>query len=438
METKSLYIKTFGCQMNETDSERILHLFQSMGFIEAEDPFNADVIIINSCSVREKAEHKLMSLIGRLLKIKERNRDVRIGVCGCTVQKDHDDIIRKFSGIDFVFGTYDIPDAYNIYEKSLKTACYAVSDVPKHSLDEIRQYKRKIPHKAFVTIMEGCDNFCSFCIIPFVRGRERSRPKESIIGEIRLLREKGVKEITLIGQNVNRYNHGGCSFPGLLREIAGTGEIERIRFITSHPRDIGEDLFEVFSQNDNICNSIHLPVQSGSDRILSLMNRGYTHDEYIKKIKRFREFVPDLIITTDIIVGFPTETEDDFSDTLRLVEEACFWGAFSFKYSVRHPTEASRMEDDVPIDIKFNRLYRLQKRQNDITMGINRGFLGQTHRVLVDGLSKKSDDVYMGKNEFNITVNIRSEGKKGPLIPGEFADVKIDGFSNNSLIGNIL
>ncbi len=421
--------------MNETDSERIVHIFHSNGFIEAQDPCDADVIIINSCSVREKAEQKLMSLIGRLIRIKDRNPGLRIGVCGCTVQKDPEGIINRFKGLDFIFGTFDIPDCFEIYLKSCKKPHYSVRKEPFHSLDKIRDYSRKMPHKAFVTIMEGCDNFCTYCIIPFVRGRERSRPRESIIREVEMLVERGTSEITLLGQNVNRYSCNGIDFAGLLDEVARVEGLKRLRFITSHPRDIDSNLFDVISRHENICKSFHLPFQSGSDRILKLMNRGYTHREYLCKIERLKEYVNNPIFTTDIIVGFPTETEEDFNDTLRMIEEVRFWGAFSFRYSVRYPSKASNYSDDVPMEKKLERLHLLQKRQNEITLEINRGFLKDIQTVLIDGTSKKSGDYLTGKNEFNINVNLRQKKNRKELPIGDFVQVFIEGYSNNSLIG---
>lgn len=438
MMNKYIYIKTFGCQMNETDSERILHIFRSNGFSAVDDPLKADLIILNSCSVREKAEQKLMSLIGRFLDLKKVNPYIKVGVCGCTVQKDPKELSGRFKELDFIFGTYDIPDAFHIYEKSLAEPSFKIREFPEYSLDEIRDYDRKMPHKAFVTIMEGCDNYCSYCIIPFVRGRERSRKKESILKEIKMLLENGVKEITLIGQNVNRYNRDGILFTDLLKEIAQLDKLYRLRFITNHPRDINDKLFELFAIYENICPSIHLPVQSGSDKILKLMNRGYTSLEYMQKIKKLRDYKKDIIITTDVIVGFPGEKHEDFMDTINLIKEIEFWGCFSFKYSIRYPSKASSYEDDVPHKEKLERLYTLQDIQNKITRKINETFVNQTHRVLIDGFSKKNNEILMGKNEYNITVNFsRGNKKESELGIGDFADIKIENYSNNSLIGII-
>jgi len=424
--------------MNETDSERIMHIFFSNGFFEADSPLCADVIILNSCSVREKAEQKMMSLLGRMLKQKRLNPALRVGLCGCTVQKDPDAILRKFPGLDFAFGTFDIPECFEIYEKSLDKPCYEISPEPHHSLDKIRNYSRRHNHKAFVTIMEGCDNFCSYCIIPYVRGRERSRPAESILKEIEMLIQGGAKEITLLGQNVNSYSYKGLEFPGLLEEIALIDGLSRLRFITSHPRDTGEKLFTSMSRHENICRSIHLPFQSGSDRILCLMNRGYTHDGYLGKVEILKDYISDIVITTDVIVGFPGETEQDFNDTMRMIEEVRFWGAFSFRYSIRYPSKAALMDDDVPENEKLRRLYMLQKRQNEITMDYNREFVGKSQRVLVDGKSKKSPDFFTGKNEYNITVNFRTDNTGYCLSVGDFADVRIERYSNSSLIGSLL
>jgi tRNA-2-methylthio-N6-dimethylallyladenosine synthase len=435
MAPQLVYIKTFGCQMNEHDSENILNLLASFDYQPTPDPKKADLILINTCSVREKSEQKVYSLLGRLKRYKKNGR-ILLGVGGCVAQQEGDKLLKKAPYVDVVFGTSNI----HLLPELIKTArharkaqvatefygdslCYPLSEPPKF-----------FQVKAYVTIMEGCDNFCSFCVVPFVRSREKSRPSAQIIKEVRELVTAGVKEVTLLGQNVNSYGAnvaGELSFSGLLKELNKIDKLERIRFTTSHPKDLCEELIACFEEQPKLCPHIHLPLQSGSDRILKMMNRGYTREDYLLKIKRLRTVCPEISITTDFIVGFPGETEKDFQATLDMVTEIEYDEFFSFKYSDRPKTQASQYPDKLPEEEKARRLSILQEKQKSITLKKNRTLIGKTLAVLVEGESKKNPLHLSGRSGTNKVVNF-----EGPLgLKGNIVLVKILSVHPHSLFG---
>ena len=393
MAPQLVYIKTFGCQMNEHDSEDILNLLASIDYQPTPDPQKADLILVNTCSVREKAEQKVYSLLGRLKRYKK-NGKIILGVGGCVAQQEGDKLLEKAPYVDIIFGTGNIhrlPELINTARSARKVqvATEFHEDFTRYPLPSL---PKPFQVKAFVTIMEGCDNFCSYCVVPFVRGREKSRPGAEIIKEVRGLVAAGVKEVTLLGQNVNSYGAtvaGELSFSGLVKELNKIEGLERIQFTTSHPKDLSDELIACFAEQPKLCPHIHLPLQSGSDRILRMMNRGYTREEYLLKIKKLRAACPEIGITTDFIVGFPGETEKDFQATLDIVNKIEYDEFFSFKYSDRPKTQASHFSDKLSEEEKACRLSILQDKQQSITLKKNRSLIGKTLAVLVEGGSKK-------------------------------------------------
>ncbi|RMG72096.1 MAG: tRNA (N6-isopentenyl adenosine(37)-C2)-methylthiotransferase MiaB, partial [Nitrospirae bacterium] len=348
---KKVYIQTWGCQMNFHDSERVLGLLNERGYMQVEDPRDADLILFNTCSIREKAEQKFMSTLGRLKHLKKRKKSLKIGVLGCIAQQSGEKLREKAPYVDYVIGPQNINRVGEALEvdKGVLT-----EDNPEIATSEMPVY-RETTVTAWVNIMYGCNNFCSYCIVPYTRGRERSRPAENIIREIEDLVKRGYKEVTLLGQNVNSYR-GNVDFPGLLRLINRIEGLERIRFVTSHPKDLGDDLVEAMAECEKVCEHIHLPLQSGSDRVLKLMNRKYSFSQYMEKIRMLREAIPGIAITTDIIAGFPTETDDDHKATVNALKEIEFDGIFAFKYSKRPYTKAAKMDGHLLEEVKSERL----------------------------------------------------------------------------------
>jgi len=437
MAGQLVYIKTFGCQMNEHDSETILNLLIPFNYRPTGDPKKADLILVNTCSVREKSEHKFYSFLGRLKKFKENgNGRVILGVGGCVAQQEGERILERAPYVDLVFGTHNIyllPDLINKFKES-HTPQIATNFNNDNYAGLSPGPFRLSPVKAYVTIMEGCDNFCSFCVVPFVRGREKSRPSSEIIEEVKQQVSSGVKEVILLGQNVNSYGNkvpGELTFPQLLRELNKIDGLERIRFTTSHPKDLSEDLINCFGELSKLCPHIHLPLQSGSNRILKLMNRGYTREEYLSKVKKLREVCPEIGITTDLIVGFPGETEEDFQATLEMVSEVEYDEFFSFKYSDRPKTRASQYPNKLPEEEKARRLYLLQEKQKPITLKKNHHLVGKILEILVEGKSKKDPHHLMGRSGTNKVVNF-----KGPLsLEGKIIPIKIVEAYQHSLSG---
>jgi len=387
------HIHTFGCQMNERDSERIAAWLSRAGHVPAADEARADLIIINTCSIRKKAEDKVYSLLGRLEKDKRSRRpELILAVAGCVAEQEGETLLRRFPGLDLVFGTHQIarvPELVLRAEAGERTCLVgALSD--EERLRGYSQLHRAPGVSTFVTIMEGCDNWCSYCVVPALRGRELCRPPEEIANEIKSLVETGYREFTLIGQNVNSYRCGnGFSFPGLLRLAAGISGVGRLRFATSHPKDLSPDLIRAFAEIPNLARHIHLPAQSGSNRVLAAMNRRYTREDYLEKVERLRTACPGIAITTDIIIGFPGEEESDFRQTLDLLEEVRFDGSFSFVYSPRPGTRAADLAGPVEGGEGRRRLKIFQDRQDEITLELNQALVGRVHEVLIEGINPR-------------------------------------------------
>lgn len=420
---KRVYIETYGCQMNEHDSELILRLLEGLNYSETKEAKEADLIFINTCSVREKPEHKVYSALGRFKRLKE-NKGTIIGVTGCVAQQEGERLLERIPYLDLVIGTQAIsiiPQLLDRLEITGQRIC-EVGLYPQMRYIEPSLAKRSCRQvKSYVTIMQGCDHFCSFCIVPYVRGRERSRPSRDIIEEIKNLSEMGVKEVFLLGQNVNSYGKGlkeELAFPALLREINDIKGIERIRFTTSHPVDLSEELIKAFSVLDKLCEHIHLPVQSGSNRILKAMHRGYTRESYLEKVEELRRTCPSIAITSDVIVGFPGEDDQDFRDTIDLIENVQFDDLYSFKYSPRKGTRAAQFENQIEEEVKKQRLNILQRIQKEITIKKNKLLEGRIEEVLVEGQSKQSDKDLTGRTRSNKIVNFEGDiGLVGRLVP---------------------
>jgi tRNA-2-methylthio-N6-dimethylallyladenosine synthase len=436
---KRVYIETYGCQMNENDTERMLRLLEDSSFLETKDPGEADLILINTCSVREKPEHKVYSALGRFKSLKE-ERGTIIGVTGCVAQQEGARLFKRVPFLDLVMGTHalsHLPERVKQVEASGHRVCETQFDPGGGYLKTPLPEKHGMKLKSYVTIMQGCNRFCSYCIVPYVRGREKSRPSQEVLEEIRQLGDRGVKEVCLLGQNVNAYGKGVESeldFPGLLCRIDQIDGIERIRFTTSHPADLCERLIQTFSELDSLCEHIHLPFQSGSDRVLEKMHRGYTGASYLGKIECLRERCPSIAITADVMVGFPGEEEQDFQETLGLMERIRFDDLFSFKYSPRKGTRAAQFEDQVKTEVKEKRLSILQERQKEITFERNKALEGSVVEVLVEGRSRQSAQEVTGRTRSNKIVNFKGDlSLVGKLIP-----VRIKKAFQHSFRGDIM
>jgi len=420
---KRVYIETYGCQMNEHDSERILRLLEGSHYLETKNAKEADFILINTCSVREKPEHKVYSALGRFKRFKDEKGTI-IGVAGCVAQQEGDKLLDRVPYLDMVIGTHAIPMLPQLLQRievSGEKVCetsfsqngkYLEAVLPERPLNKVKSY---------VTIMQGCDRFCSFCIVPYVRGRELSRPSGEIIKEVKHLAEMDVKEVCLLGQNVNAYGkgmEGELDFPQLLDRINDIEGLQRIRFTTSHPGDLSEELIQAFSKLKKLCEHFHLPFQSGSNKILRAMHRGYTKESYLEKIGRLKKICPPIAITADVMVGFPGEEEKDFEETLDLLQKVQFDDLFSFKYSPRKGTRASQFMDKVEEKVKQERLSILQEIQKGITLQKNQELESCVEEVLVEGLSKQSDRDVTGRTRSNKVVNFEGDiSLVGKLVP---------------------
>ncbi|MGB2688522.1 MAG: tRNA (N6-isopentenyl adenosine(37)-C2)-methylthiotransferase MiaB [Desulfobacterales bacterium] len=412
MKTKYLYINTIGCQMNVYDSEQIARGLKSLQYEMTPFLEKADLIIVNTCAIREKAEQKVFSFLGRLAGLKKKRPDLIIGVGGCVAQQEGAKILKRVPYLDLVFGTNAIDRLPNAIQAILSKKCRIVdiemSDQIKE-LDFITNGVDKTEVSRFVTIMQGCDNYCTYCVVPYVRGRETSREPENIINEIRRLVESGVREVTLLGQNVNSYGmkEGLCTFPELLRRINDIDGLLRIRFTTSHPKDLSENLIHAFKDLDKLCHHIHLPIQSGSNRILKRMNRKYTREIYLEKVDKLRNTCPGIAITSDIIVGFPGETKTDFQETLDLIRTVEFDGLFAFKYSDRPNASAARFSDKILEDEKKQRLQQVLDLQDQFTTRKNKTLKDSIQSVLVEGFSKKQNQI----NKQNSSQDVQWTGR---------------------------
>ncbi len=430
------YIETYGCQMNEHDSEKIAGMLEQMGYIPAENKVDADFILFNTCCIREHAELKTFGNVGFIKELKVNNPALITAVCGCMMQQRQtaQRLAKRFPYVDLIFGTNEL----HIFPQMLETVIHGgrVFEV-KDSDGEIAErlpLKRKGGFSAFVNIMYGCNNFCSYCIVPYVRGRERSRHVEDILEEVRKVVDEGFAEVMLLGQNVNSYNDNGVRFPELLRAVNDITGLRRLRFMTSHPKDLSPELVSAMAECENVCPHIHLPVQSGSNRILELMNRRYTREHYFTLLDMLRNAVRDIEITTDIIVGFPTETEQDFEDTLDLVRRARFSAAYTFAYSPREGTRAAKMDCQIEEAVKKERLARLNAVLLESVTGNNDKYLGYVGDILIEGLDTRGEPMLFGK-----LGNLKMVYVKGsPDMIGGSVRVKVTGTRFNSLVGEII
>jgi tRNA-2-methylthio-N6-dimethylallyladenosine synthase len=438
---KKLYIQTYGCQMNQYDSERIVQVMNRAGYVPTDRVDAADLILLNSCSVRDKAEQKVYSALGSWKEFKERREGVIVGIGGCVAQQEGENLLKRVPHLDLVFGTHNIHKLPEMVEQVQTSGARPVEiSFYRHPgyMEDVDGRTRVDGVKAFVTIMQGCNKVCSFCIVPHVRGREVSRPSDNIIAEIESLVAQGIVEVMLLGQNVNSYGKlvpGELSFAELLRRVDSIEGLSRIRFTTSHPQDLSPELTEAFATLRNLCEHLHLPVQSGSDAVLGRMRRGYTRLEYVARIRRLRERCPDVALSTDIIVGFPGETDAEFDCTLELLEQLEYDEIFSFMYSPRPQTVSAKIYDDnIPGDVKKDRLRRVQKLQEAISLKKNRQRVGELEEILVDGPSKLKNGQMMGRTRNNRIVNVA--GPKSLI--GRLVPVKITSATTKSLLGEIL
>ena len=436
---KRFYLETFGCQMNVVDSERIVALLEGIGYRQVEAPESADLVLLNTCSIRDKAERKVYGHLGRFKPIKEENPALIIGVGGCVAQQEGQRLLDKLPYLDLVFGTHNVhklPDMVRDVEEN-RARCLETEFLDRDT--RLRLFPDRAPGESvsrFVTVMQGCDNFCSYCIVPYVRGREVSRPSAEVLDEVRYLAGQGVREVTLIGQNVNSYGRkeeGEISFAQLLHRVQEIEGIERIRFTTSHPKDLSDELIDCFGALDKLCWHLHLPVQSGSDRILHSMNRGYTRAQYLRIVRRLKEVCPEIRLTSDIIVGFPGESEADFADTLSLMEEVRYADVFSFLYSSRPETAAAKLKDDLTPEIKQQRFGRLIALQESSSASIWAADQGQVLEVLVEGESRQGGGQLFGRTTWNRIVNFHgSRDLIGQIVP-----VRIKRVYKNSHLGDL-
>jgi len=441
---KKVYLETFGCQMNVSDSERISTTLARDGFEMTEDESSADVVIINTCSVRENAEHKLYSRVGRLRKKSAKKMPV-VGVMGCVAQLEGETLFNKIEGVNFVLGTRAVSRVSAAINETSRTG-KTVLDVGEREDNydwTVADTHRHSPYVAFLPIIEGCNKFCTYCIVPFSRGRERSFKANEIVRQVKELKQKGVKEVHLIGQNVNSYRPetdagleniaGKSHFSRLLRAVAATG-MERIKFATSFPRDFRSDIVDAIEEHENLCNWVHLPVQSGSNRVLKLMKRGHTIEKYFAQIDRLKSSTRDISLTTDIIVGFPGETEEDFGDTVKMVEYCGFDMAYIFKYSPRPGTPAYEMQDNVSPAEKTLRFMELEKAQKQLQHSNLQRYLNKTLKVLAERESTRTEGGLTGHSTCHKVVNFRGSGDR----LGKITDVRITEVNPNSLFGEII
>jgi tRNA-2-methylthio-N6-dimethylallyladenosine synthase len=433
------YIKTFGCQMNVHDSDTISQILVNKGYKKTDSINDAHVILINTCAVRQKAEQKALTLVGRLASVKRKRPDIISGIIGCVAQEKGTDLLQHFPFVDLVLGPrniYRIDDFLTqIKEGRGKTSSLDLTCEPCTVTTCNGYAKGRV--STFLKIMEGCDNFCSYCIVPFVRGRETSLPAEDIIATCKYLIIQGISEITLIGQNVNSYNtknNALPTFPGLLKKLDKIAGLKRLRFVTSHPKDLSDELIGCFEELTSLCPHIHLPVQSGSDNILKLMNRRYTRDKYLSLVERIKRVRPDITITSDLIVGFPGETEKDFEDSLQLIDKVEFDNLFSFKYSERPQTKALQLPGKLHEKEKQRRLFILQERQRKITLSKNKQMEGTIQEILVEGTGKKGDGQLTGRTLGNKVVNFSANKN----LKGQLVRVKIITGFQNSLLGEVV
>ena len=435
--SRTFHITTFGCQMNEHDSEIIDGLLTERGFSSVKERKDASIVIINTCSVRDNADKRFFGTLGQLKKRKESDPSFIVCVCGCMMQQQRvvDIIKAKYPWVDVIFGTNSIHHIPELIEK-VSMEKEKLVDIIENTEEIVEGLpaKRLFNHKALVNIMFGCNNFCTYCIVPYTRGREKSRRPEAILAEVRELVDDGVKEIMLLGQNVNSYDGDGTSFAELLKMINEIDGLERIRFMTSNPKDLSDELIEAFSVCDKLCHNLHLPIQSGSNRVLKRMNRKYTREDYLKLIEKLRIRVPDITLSTDIIVGFPGETDEDFEETLSLVKEVEYDSAFTFIYSIRKGTPAEKYDNQVEESEKHRRFELLVSTVNEISEKKNKVYQDRIEKILVDGVSKNNKLMLTGRTDGFKLVNFA--GKKDMI--GSLVDVRITDAKTFSLLGEVI
>jgi len=439
---KTLYIETFGCQMNFSDSEIVASVMTDNHYILTQNVNEADVIFLNTCSIRENAEDRVIKRIRQLKHLKRRKEGMIIGILGCMAERLKESLFSYEPAVDLLVG----PDSYRDLPRILADVQHTGHQTASILLSSVETYDDIQPLRmesngvsAFISIMRGCENFCSYCVVPYTRGKERSRDPLSILEECSNLIEKNFKEVSLLGQNVNSYRftreRKTYTFAGLLREIAGLSPQLRIRFATSHPKDISDELIETIAAFPNICRAIHLPVQSGSDAVLKRMNRKYTREWYLGRIEKILSLIPDCAISTDIICGFPGETADDHQETMRLMKSVAFDYAFMFKYSQREGTSAAKIyPDDVPEEVKSARLQEIISLQQELSHASNRKDIGKTFEVLVEGKSKKSSGEMMGRNSRNKVIVFKSDKS----LPGDYVYVKVKSCTSATLLGDLV
>ena len=432
---KFFHIVTYGCQMNVHESEKIAGILSEMGYKSCESPEEADIVVFNTCCIRENAENHAFGNIGMLKKLKAARKDMLIAVGGCLPQQMNkaENLHEKFPYVDIIFGTHNLHNLKGLIEKKLKMrkTLIEIEDSEGEICEDDKPLRTSYPN-AWVNIMYGCNNFCSYCIVPYVRGRERSRDSRKIIEEVRSLVSEGYKEITLLGQNVNSYK-GELTFPQLLKEIADIDGKFRLRFMTSHPKDFSLELIEVMAQNPKICHCLHLPVQSGSDAILKAMNRKYTAGQYLEKVEMLKKAIPDCAITTDLIVGFPGETDEDFKATLELAKKVNFASAFTFVYSKREGTAAAKMPNQVPEEVSKARIMALVELINSQTRALSQTYIGKTVEILCEDYDSKRG-LYMGRDEYGRMGYFASQKN----LIGQFVNVRIEHANGVSLTGEVV
>lgn len=435
---KHYHIVTYGCQMNVHDSERIAGMLSELGYSSCDSMEEADIVVFNTCCIRENAENHAYGNIGMLKKLKAARRDMIIAVGGCMPQQigKADVLHKKFPYVDVIFGTHNLNKLkeYILKRQSGKKSVIEIYDSESEIIEGEHPLRTSYPN-AWINITYGCNNFCSYCIVPYVRGRERSRRSENVIEEARSLIADGYKELTLLGQNVNSYANGSddIKFPELLQRIAEIDGKFRLRFMTSHPKDFSEELAKVIASNEKICNCVHLPVQSGSDRILKAMNRKYTSADYLKKIEILKKYVPECAVTTDIIVGFPGETDEDFKDTINLVKQVGFSSAFTFVYSKREGTVAAKMPDQVPEEVCKERIIELVALVNSLTREHSAKYVGKTCEILCEGYDEKRS-LFLGRDEYGRMGYFKSDKN----VIGEFVTLRVDEANGVSLMGELV
>ncbi len=437
-QKKKVYIETYGCQMNASDTEVVSSLLATDGYDLTEDIHSADMVFVNTCSVRENAEQRVYGRLGKFKELKSKRPEIVIGVLGCMAERLRSKLTgEKAKGVGQIVDIIVGPDEYRRLPDLVNKAWHGERGIAVQ-LSRVETYDDIIPLRtdgisAWITVMRGCDKFCTFCVVPFTRGRERSRSLQNIVKEVEQLSERGFKEVTLLGQNVNSYSDGSFDFADLLREVASVDNSIRVRFTTSHPQDMSDKLISTIAGHKNICNFIHLPVQSGSDRVLELMNRTYTREHYLRLVDKIRNEVPTATLSTDIITGFPTETDDDHRRTLDLMSKVRYDGAFTFKYSPRENTPAFSMKDDVSDEMKTARINEIIALQQNISLSINQQQVGETFEVLVEGESKKSPDEWQGRTDGNKMVVF----PKGNFSHGDYIHVTIERANSATLFGHV-